>query len=465
MGTRIHPGWHVLVVAAAGLVAWLGCRDCPGGWNDASRLATVECLVDHHTFAIDDSTLTPLTMDKLYIAGRFYSDKSPVPAVLMAVPYRLWEVVTGRTAASDPSGFCRFMTLTSSGLAYVVAVWCLFALGGPLRLTLPIRLTLAGSFGLCTLAPVYAQQVNNHVLLLGVSAGLVLVLVQFQQTRHVRWLLAAGLLAGLGYTIDLGVGPALVGSTGLLVTWRGRSWKALGGFVLALLPWLVLHHALNWSIGGTWKPANAVAEYLDYPGSPFSAENMTGNWKHNGVGSFLVYLAALMLGKKGFVGHDPALLLVGLAAWRLLRNRGLHRPEVLWALAVCGGTWLLYGAASNNSSGVCWSIRWFVPLLAPGYLVLALYLRERPDQLRVLLVLSGAGLLLSAWMMWFGPWRSRVVPYYWPVLGVALIAWSSLALRRGSDAKRAARSPERRLLMAPDGKSTYERRERGRAVA
>jgi len=41
------------------------------------------------------------------------------------------------------------------------------------------------------------------------------------------------------------------------------------------------------------------------------------------------------------------------------RGDGLLR---LW----CLGVWLLYAALSNNYGGLCCSIRWFVPLLAPA---------------------------------------------------------------------------------------------------
>jgi hypothetical protein len=408
---------------AAVAAAILGCRDQPGGWNDASRLATVESLVDRHTFVIDDSPYTPVTLDKLYIKGHFYSDKSPVPAVLMAGPYWLWQRITGRTAASDPAAFYRLMTLTSSGLAYAFAVWCIFQLSGAIGLETRQRLVLTASFGLCTLAPVYTQNVNNHLPFLAIAAGLLLVLVRLGSAPSVWWLFLAGLLAGLGYAFDSGAGlPLLVCFAG----WVLQRFRAVAPTLVCaagVMPFFVLHHALNYSIGGTWRPANAVADYFDYPGSVFSAETMTGAWHHSDAGSFLVYLLGLMFGKRGFIGHNLALFLCLPGIVWLLRRRVSEVPEVLFGIAWIVGTWLLYGAASNNSGGECCSIRWFVPLLAPGYLVLALVVRERPEQLGVLLLLSGCGLLLSVWMSVQGPWTVRMVPYFWPVQAVALASW------------------------------------------
>ena len=46
---------HVAVVAVAAFIALAGARPFAGSWNDGSRLATVEALVDYGTWAIDDS--------------------------------------------------------------------------------------------------------------------------------------------------------------------------------------------------------------------------------------------------------------------------------------------------------------------------------------------------------------------------------------------------------------------------
>src|ERR1700722_3103249 len=46
-------GWAVL--AAAVVIAVCGAHNYAGGWNDGSRLATAEALVDYHTWSIDAS--------------------------------------------------------------------------------------------------------------------------------------------------------------------------------------------------------------------------------------------------------------------------------------------------------------------------------------------------------------------------------------------------------------------------
>jgi len=451
-----RPVWKLLVLAISLAIAVVSARPYAGGWNDGSRLATVECLVDYHTLAIDrsifvqvpprDGSATPSpypndepslrlhgTGDKLLIHGRYYSDKSPVPALLMAGVYQVWKWCTGATARQRADSFCYWMTLSSSGLAYVIAVCCIYQLGVPLRLKHSLRLALTSSLALATVALPYVRHVNNHMLLLGVAAALFLVLARFAEeikcgmASRVR-LLALGCLAGLGYTIDLGAGPVLLICTLAVVACHCPRRGPLCSFVLAALPWLVLHHVVNYLVGGTLRPANAVPEYFEWPGCTFNQQNMTGSWKHASVVDFLLYAATLLFGKRGFLGHNLPLFLALPALAILLHRRRAEWPELLLAGGWCGGTWLLYALTSNNYSGQCCSIRWFVPLLAPCYYVLAIFLREYSRLQSVSLVLSGWGGIMAGLIWYQGPWMKHMVPFYWPLQGATLlslvIAWN-----------------------------------------
>jgi len=440
---------QLVVVTAALVIAIVSARSYAGSWNDGSRLATVESLVDRHTFAIDDSIFVqvprradpaapapyplddPLllqygTGDKLLIGGHFYSDKSPVPAVLMAGLYQALQWGTGLTARQQPARFCYWLTLATSGLPYVVAVWCMFQLGGPLRLPLSLRVLLTASFGLATVALPYVRQVNSHIQLLAVTAALLLYLSRLaEETRGGRlpWLqlLALGALAGLGYTIDLGVGPVLLAGTLGVVFYRCRSLTAIAVVAFAAAPWLILHHALNYVIGGTFVPANTTLEYFRSPGAAFRPYQLTGTWKHT-VPDFLLYATKLLVGGRGFLNHNLPLFLALIGFTRLLRRGAAELPEIVFAGACCVATWLVYALTSNNYSGACVSIRWFVPLLAPSYFVLAVFLREQPAYRPDFLLLTGWGAVVAGLMWWTGPWMGRV-PYFWWLQAGALLSW------------------------------------------
>jgi hypothetical protein len=236
-----------------------------------------------------------------------------------------------------------------------------------------------------------------------------------------------GGLSGIAYGIDLGTGPVLVACAGATAAWRCRRLGPLVVLAVAAFPAVFLHHVLNYAVGGTFKPANANPEYFLYPGCPFTPQNMTGTLKHS-VGRFMVYALSMLFGKRGFLGHNLPLFLALPAIVMLLRRRGRELPEVLCACFWAGGTWLAYGLTSNNSAGLCCTIRWFVPLLAPAYYLLTVFLKRWPEYRGDLFVLSGGGAVLSAFMWHYGPWISHMVPLFWPIQAATLLGW--LAWRR-----------------------------------
>ena len=459
-----------LLLLTAG-IALASARDFAGSWNDGSRLATVECLVDYQTLAIDRSIFVRApnvgrppypaddaelvangTGDKLWIGGHFYSDKSPVPAVLMAGIYKSLQCVTGLKAQDHPQQFCYLLTVATSGLAYVLAVWCVYRLGVILRLTTGQSLLLAGGLALTTVVLPYARHVNNHILLLAVSAAAILAVAGLPDGFRAAWewrALLLGFLCGLGYSIDLGAGPVMLACTLGFIVYHCRRWRAAAMFLSGAAPWLIFHHVLNYHVGGTIKPANAVPEYFAWPGCAFDSTNMTGSWNHRGLGDFIVYAMALLVGKRGFISHNLGLFVAVGGALVLLCRRVRQSPEIIFACCWCGGTWLAYALTSNNYSGVCCSVRWLVPLLAPGYFMLALFLRHHPSYWRDFLVLSAWGAVLAALMWWRGPWMKHMVPLYWPIEAAALVSWMGMRIwfRRSlrqtgaQDADRAQEAP------------------------
>ena len=446
---RFDSRWAIILLAA--ILAAATARPYAGAWNDGSRLATVESLVDRHTLAIDDSIyLNPSlaarppydpsnalvarygTLDKLLIDGRWYSDKSPVPAVLMAGPYQLWRWAGGPVASERPDLFALGLTWLFAGLPYVLAVWAIARITWAVGVPSPWDLVLTAGFAFASLALPYAEHVNNHVLLLAIAAGVCEAAVRPGPWTAGRaaWL---GMLAGFGYTVDLGAGPPLaVAAAGLLV-WQVRApgrWPKLAAFAIAAAPFVVANHVITYVFAGTIGPANANPAYLDWPGSPFTGPNMTGHWQHASVARAGLYALDLLYGKKGFLLHSPPLLLAVAGLPLLLWRRVPERPALIALGAWAVTTWLLYAATSHNLAGECLSIRWFVPLLAAGYLVLAVLIREVPAVRTDLVVLLAGGFVIGAEGVIRGPWYGRIPSTYWPVVGVTLLAWGVVWGRR-----------------------------------
>lgn len=454
----LHSGLLVVLIASTIVVA-LSVHRYAGAWNDGSRLATLECLVEDGTPCIDHSIFVDVppagpacpyrpkntlllehgTLDKLLIHGHYYSDKSPVPAMMLAGVVEVWVSLGGPRPRERPDIFCLVINVISAGLAYLIFTAGLFVMAVRLGLSRNWSLCLTAVFGLGTLALPYAQSVNNHIILLGVAMLLFGIALEPGSFSSPGLLLLMGGLSGIAYTIDLGAGPPLTLSMAILnvVKQRGESARrriiAILLFLSASLPWLILHHALNYAIGGTLGPANANAAYLDWPGSPFQGKLATGGWHHPSIGSFFLYALDLLFGKRGFLGHDLPLFLLLVAGPGLLRQRFPERAVLITGLAWSMATWMLYAVTSRNLAGQCCSIRWFVPLLAPAAIGLAVLLRDRPELRIDFLILGGWGCLLGAGMAWMGPWAEHMVPGYWFIYAGAIVSWGMYRFFRHRD--------------------------------
>jgi len=443
-----------LVAVAAVAIAAASARPYAGGWNDGAWLAAVEALVDHGTLAIDTSIyvdpsradpaaptpyprhrlqlMTRGTLDKLYIDGHYYSSRPPVPALLLAGGYAVLQQMTGLVAREHPDRFAYVMTLLFVGLPWIVAMVCTDCL---VRRILPsplLALGITASFALATTALSYTRHVNSHLLLMGIAAALMLGLHQLRPAepdgpRAVALPAVLGSLAGLGYTVDLGVGPVLVLTLTPLVVHRvrgARSRPRLAAYLLAAVPWIALHHAVNYSIGGTLIPASAVPAYSRWPGSPFDEANLTGRFVHHDPAHVLGYALGLLVGPRGFLLHNPMLLLAAAGGVALCLRPDLEeRSELLFAAAWSVGTWLLYALGSVNYGGASASIRWFLPLLVPGFFVLSVMLREAPWRAAEFGVLSVGGLVFSIQLWRNGPWLLRGLAGFWPTVSLTLLAW------------------------------------------
>ena len=439
----------IAIVFLAAAIALISARDHGGSANDGGRLATAESLVDRGTFVIDESIFVAVppvvpgqpwpygcnfdefrngTIDKVFIRGHFYSDKGPVLSILMAGEYGILHWATGLTAQERPDLYCRAMVVGTSGLAYVVAVWCVWRLFGRTPLTLKRRVAMTALFALGTLAMPYVRNVNNHIALLGAAAPLFLGLDALANNPR-RWrilqILGLGTLAGLAYTMDQAAGPPLI-LAGAVVAYRTRSARAIGLFAFGALPWLALHHVVTYAIGGTIGPMSAVPEYFRWPGSPFDESNLTGVWGNQGVWGSLVYAGEMLIWyKRGFFLYNLPLFLVFPALFVLWRQRHAlaEWPEVLLALVWCLATVALYTFGSTGFGGACTSIRLFVPLLAAGFYLICIAVRyepEMPGDLRVILFWS----LIAGALLWHqGAWTENSVSMLWLIEALGLLHW------------------------------------------
>jgi len=392
-----------------------------------------------------------------------------------AAAYRVLMVVGLPRPRERPDVFTRVSTILMCGIGYAVAVWCLWVLGTRVGLPPAWRLVWLAGFALATMLPAYTRQLNSGMPQLGATAALALLLT------YIRWpggrlcdapvsasrsfedsvpatrttdrnsaaqsqvltspsrgevnptprsarlvkacvLVAAGACAGFGFTIDQASGAPLLALATVVVFLRTRGLTSTAIFLAGALPWVVAHLGVNYAVGGVLVPLNMVPEYLRWPGSPFDESNMTGVARHTLLG-LVDYLRELLIGESGFLIFNLPLLLAVVMGWLAVVRSVPDRLElatmIAWSVIVVA----VYAVLSDNLGGFCLSIRWFVPLLVPGFWVLARLLVECPTLRIDFTVLAAIGFVVSGWSWPCGPWLMEEQPSILSLARAAVIAW------------------------------------------
>ncbi|MFT3860239.1 hypothetical protein [Micropruina sp.] len=341
------------------LVGMLTISPRAWGWNDASRMATIQSIVERGTLAIDGTDFH--TMDKVSIGGQFFSDKPATPQLAGAMVYAPLraagiELHTGWSLAYY------LITLLTVKLLWWLSLIAFYKALGYTGLTQSRRLLLTTALGVGTLALTWSATFNSHSWAASwVTIGLLFLLRARTGTRPTASAFGGGLAFGLAGGADIATLalPVAFGCSLAFDRWlRRRLWAYATGLALALAPWLVT----NYAISGGLVPVQLVARYFLFPGSPWTPEQLTGAQMNSGA-ALAGYSFSLLFGGRGFLLYNPLALL---AIPLLLREFSKRRRFAVEALATTGASMLIFGYYalwSNNFSGASYSIRWFVPLL------------------------------------------------------------------------------------------------------
>jgi len=364
------------------------------GWNDASRMALTQSLVESHTFQIDNSTFVN-TGDKVRVQGHFYSDKPPVPALLAAVIYwPLYYLGLELDYGWNPAYY--LIVLLSVKLMWLLSV---LAFRQVLRFTPAseeqhVKLTLI--FAFASLMFSWSATFNNHSL---AASSLMIALMFYLTAKHDssrHTLLWSGLFFGLAAVSDVPTGVFLLGF-GVLVLLQYRLRCQTLWFLLAALLPVSIHFIVNYQIGKTLLPLQIVPEFLDYPSSAWAHSSAVTGVRINAPLFSLKYALLSLLGPRGFLWYNPLLWLLLPILWHHIhRGQRFQRESVVILIGtlVLG---LYYTLFSSNYSGWSYSLRWLVPLLPLIYFYLFdIYnTYTRPWQSRWLQVFTVAAVIIA----------------------------------------------------------------------
>ena len=393
-------------------------------WNEISRLASVEALVQHGTWAIDNTALGSLTGDKIFWNGHFYSDKPPLFSLAGAGVYAVLHHGLGLSLSpqecnpiTSPCHCVALMCPQPPDWAYYWLTVILIGLSSALMLALFYHSTalwglsnlpailFTGVLGLGTAIWPYSLIFSNHVPAAACLMAALYALVRLKvNDSSRRWLLIAGFATSLAFTMDPGTSPFLIlFSVFVLLRHRIQAWPF---FVGGLLP-LAVTAALDWwMLGDPLLPTMHTAGF-DYPGSVFPA---TVGGTH-APADVLDYGFRSLVGDHGLFAFTPVLLWAIYALGMVLFERGHWlRGEAATVGLASLATVLHLTLFTYDFGGAGFGVRWFVtfvPLLFFFAIQPSLY---RTLQRRLVFAALSALSIFSAWQGALAPWGPVLPP-------------------------------------------------------
>ena len=328
-------------------------------WNDSSRMATIQAIVDHGTLAIGSTDF--LTEDRVFLNGTFYSDKPVTPQLFGALVYVPLSALGVKLHPGWNLAYY-LITLLTMKLLWLLSLVAFYKSLALTSLNRARQLWLTIALGLGTLTLSWSATFSNHSWSASwVTIGFYFFLKARHEGRPGRNLFLAGLSLGLAGSSDV---PMLIlpAVFGCYVLFDARLRRGLLGYVAALAvavaPWLVV----NFAISGSLMPVQLVASNFLWPGSPWTPDMLSGG-PMNSAEFVTTYLPALLVGGRGFLFYNPfAWVALPLMVAEVIRRRKFAAE----AVAVTAATVVIigyYALWSNNYGGASYSIRWFVPLL------------------------------------------------------------------------------------------------------
>lgn len=313
------PSGLMFFLIALGLTSWH--LDAGFNANTVSRAAMVAAIVEHGTLRID--AYHELTDDKALVAGHYYSEKAPLPA-LIVVPFwwafsRLDWIEPGAHGLLTP-GLLRLGGFLCGSLPLALLMLILWHRLRDTSIPLPrawiALLPFMGSFLF-----VYSGTFHGHML-----AALLLVVAWLMRRQGSHFLSALSASGAVLSEYSLFVFPL----AWLLQDLAQRNWKPLAAQVFGGMPGLLLLLFMNLMITGSplKLPYADVAAHIDRSGGTLGL----------GTPGISALWGLLFSSYRGLFTHAPATILCALLAVMAMRRNGMRwtmlHPLVLPSLAL-----------------------------------------------------------------------------------------------------------------------------------
>jgi hypothetical protein len=383
------------------ILAFATTHTGPQSWNDRSRMATVQSLVEFGTFVIDDTAFIT-TGDKVFINGHFYSDKPPFPSVLAALIYLPLHHL-GISLRDGQSAAYYLLTLGTVKLFWLLGTVAFFSSLQFTKLNEENRLRASLALSIGSLYFTWSTTFNNHALAASfLSIGLYFLLMARHEINVIANIFRSGLFFCLAGISD--IPTSIFFATFFIYILVDPRLRA--GIAFYMLPALITYLptlAIDYLIQGSILPLQLVRDNFVYQGSPWIEDSPSGLHFYNFT--FVVgYAFVALIGWKGFFVYNPFLVIASWGLGRTIRNRAIFYREGICIASASAILVLYILLTTNNYGGDSYSIRWFVPLLPMIFLFLYPFLesedKKRRKQFRLVFLISAVIACIGAVDPW-----------------------------------------------------------------
>ncbi|HAA29410.1 MAG TPA: hypothetical protein DCE56_19060 [Cyanobacteria bacterium UBA8553] len=353
-------------------------------WNDASRMATIQSLVEQFSFVIDKSTFIE-TGDKYFYNNHFYSDKPPILSMYGALYYFVLKNLFNISFATTPRLAYYLVTLLTIGvLTCVGLIYFHKILVEFFEIDQEWADLTTFIVGTGTLVLPYSIVLNNHI----VSGVLLLISFYYllkSKNNKILNVALSGFLVSLAGSVDLNC--FLFIPFAVIFFSFTQSIKSGLIFLVSCVPLILCFLGLNFYTSGSIIPPAMNQVLWDYPGSSFNQENLSGLATHKGILGILIYTFHIIFGNRGLISHTPILLFSIFAIFLIFRNNYFpYKKEYLYILGASCAFILLYTLKSVNYSGFSFGVRWFASVMFMLCLPLA-HIKSKIKSSRLLKIL------------------------------------------------------------------------------
>jgi hypothetical protein len=399
--------------------------------QEAARLATVQALVEQHTFAIDRTSFSLPATSAVRVNGQTFSDQPRMLAWLLAGPYWVMHRL-GLTFDTNPVLTPYLLTVLGIALPVALACGLIYRMGRLFELSRPMRACLAMVVAFGSGLVSYSTVINAHAsaaaLLIAATACLVHVTIAKRPSHNASWLMLAGLCAAMAAAIDHAAIVFTVALMPVILAIRWSPGMRVAGVLLYLLgaaPAVALHGTLTVPLTGDLlaaqlhpeleRPSVAAVEVFDErarlaasSAGPAAVESSTAAlvaslvadeepaqplaW-YERLGRTVVQVLKGLFGAHGVFTHFPVMVFAILGIAAVMHRHWLASTKTLAVVTVAGSLTIVVGCAARHVhwATAMFAAKWFIPFLP---------------------------LLL----FWSGAWlRRRHHPATWTVAAVALV--------------------------------------------